>query len=78
MPLAGEADAQTAEPVVVENVPAIAEHTVRGGGTAMSDVGCGSVCAELWTQEQLNPSSQLVREQVALRQGVGCSQGCRC
>lgn len=70
MPLVDEAGAQT-EPVVAENLSLIAEHTVRGGGTAMTDVPCGATCTQLWSQERLNASSQLVREQVALRQRVG-------
>jgi hypothetical protein len=68
---ASPSTARVVEPVVAQNLPAITEHTARGGGTAMGDVGCASVCSELWTQEQLNPSLQLVREQVGLRQRVG-------
>jgi hypothetical protein len=66
------ADAYVPEPVVQENIPAIADHLARGGAVPIPGVDCGARCADWWVQEHRpipnQPSSdQLHRELRRLR-----------
>jgi hypothetical protein len=50
--LAECAQGYVVEPVIEQNIPAIAEHAARGGATTVPGVDCGGPCAEMWAQEQ--------------------------
>src|SRR5919198_2150591 len=85
---AGEAFAQayTPEPIVSENIGAVADHAARGGAVQIPGVECGATCAEWWVEEHRTipnqaSSTQLQRElrtfrsralKVLPRLGSGC------
>lgn len=62
------AAAQGLEPVVQQNIPAIAEHLARGGATDVPGVTCGTTCSTLWQQEHApipnQPSSQTLHREL--------------
>jgi len=72
-----EASAYVPEPVVLENVPAIADHAARGGATSVPGVNCGAQCADWWLQEHRPIPNQPSSEQLHRELRTFRSQGVR-
>ena len=60
------------EPVIEQNLPAIAEQVAQGGAVQVPGVSCGSTCGALYQAEQNAGSvTALVEESTGVRQAVG-------